>query len=177
MANTVNQVYGATLGEMSSLEILVGTLLFAIQIYCDFAGYSNIARGVAKFLGIDLMLNFNFPIYSKNPKEFWSRWHISLSSWLRDYLYISLGGNKKGHRRTYYNLMLTMLLGGLWHGAAWNFILWGFYQGSLLIIHRMIQFQISIKNNFLKQINIIYKIIMFFIITNYGWLLFRSPVI
>ena len=111
------------------------TVLFAAQIYCDFSGYSDVAIGVAKLLGIDLMTNFNLPYVSRNPGEFWRRWHISLSTWLRDYLYIPLGGSRGGTLKTYRNLMATMLLGGLWHGAAWNFVLWGGYQGAMQVGH------------------------------------------
>lgn len=173
VARTVNQIYGST-GQISWIEVVVGTVLFAIQIYCDFSGYSDIARGTSKLFGIDLMINFNLPYFSKNPREFWSRWHISLSTWLRDYLYIPLGGNRKGSKKTCRNIIITMLLGGLWHGAAWNFVIWGFYHGIILCIHRII---ISIRkfdgipsNNFIVGL----KIAFFFIITLYGWLLFRA---
>jgi D-alanyl-lipoteichoic acid acyltransferase DltB (MBOAT superfamily) len=135
LAPSVDAVFNST-GAVSQTDIVIGTVLFTIQIFCDFSGYSDIARGVSKLLGIDLMVNFNLPYFSKNPSEFWRRWHISLSSWLRDYLYIALGGNRQGKLRTYVNLFLTMLLGGLWHGAAWNYILWGAYQGLLLCVHR-----------------------------------------
>ena len=116
--------------------VVVALYAFAIQIYCDFSGYSDIARGCAKMMGFDIRLNFNLPYFATNPQEFWRRWHISLSSWLRDYLYVPLGGNRKGTRRTCINVMLTMILGGLWHGAAWTFVLWGVYQGVLLTAHR-----------------------------------------
>ena len=109
----------------SSITILLGVIAFGIQIYCDFSGYSDMAIGIAKALGYELPLNFNYPYIAKNITDFWRRWHMSLSFWLRDYLYIPLGGNRKGTRRTYINLMLTMLLGGLWHGASWNFVVWG----------------------------------------------------
>jgi len=117
-------------------EVLVGVLAFTFQIYGDFSGYTDIARGVAKIMGFEFTLNFNLPYFATNPSDFWRRWHISLSQWLRDYLYKSLGGNRGGSLFTYRNLMITMVLGGLWHGAAWNFVLWGFYHGSLLCIHR-----------------------------------------
>jgi D-alanyl-lipoteichoic acid acyltransferase DltB (MBOAT superfamily) len=120
-----------------SPELLAGLVLFSIQIYADFSGYSNIARGLAKLLGLELMKNFEQPYLAANITEFWRRWHISLSSWLRDYLYISLGGNRRGHARTYVNLMLTMLLGGLWHGAAWTFVVWGGLHGLYLAVHKM----------------------------------------
>jgi D-alanyl-lipoteichoic acid acyltransferase DltB (MBOAT superfamily) len=135
LAPVVNAIYGTT-GDVSQSDVAIATALFAVQILCDFSGYSDVARGVSKLLGIDLMVNFNLPYFSRNPSEFWRRWHISLSSWLRDYLYISLGGNRGGEWKTYRNLFLTMLLGGLWHGAAWTFILWGAYQGLLLVAHR-----------------------------------------
>ncbi len=117
---------------------LLAIYAFAFQIYCDFSGYTDTARGVAKLLGIELCLNFNLPYFAANPREFWQRWHISLSTWLRDYLYIPLGGSRGGKGMLYRNLMLTMIIGGLWHGAAWTFILWGFYQGVLLVGHRLL---------------------------------------
>jgi D-alanyl-lipoteichoic acid acyltransferase DltB (MBOAT superfamily) len=120
------------------LAVLLGVYAFAFQIYCDFSGYSDIARGCAKLMGFELMQNFRIPYLSGDPQEFWRRWHISLSTWLRDYLYIPLGGNKKGTLNTYRNLFLTMLLGGLWHGAAWNFVAWGAFQGLLLVVHRLV---------------------------------------
>ena len=133
----------------ASSELLMGLILFSVQIYADFSGYSSIARGTAKWLGIELMENFNQPYLSSNITEFWRRWHISLSTWLKDYLYISLGGNRKGNLRTYINLMITMLLGGLWHGASWTFVVWGGLHGIYLTIHKFI-----IGN---KKINISYK--------------------
>lgn len=125
--------------RFSTLELCTGLLLYSVQIYGDFAGYSNIARGSAQLLGFDLMRNFRHPYFAKNPSDFWRRWHISLSTWLRDYLYIPLGGNRRGRRRTYLNLFATMLLGGLWHGASWNFVLWGFLHGLYLAVHRASQ--------------------------------------
>lgn len=116
--------------------VVLGTVAFALQIYCDFSGYSDVARGSAKILGFDLTLNFNLPYFATSVREFWRRWHISLSTWLRDYLYVSLGGNRGSSDRTYLNLMLTMLLGGLWHGAALNFVLWGIWHGLGLALNR-----------------------------------------
>ena len=124
-------------GNWPSVIIWMATIAFAIQIYCDFSGYSDIAIGIARILGFTLPRNFNHPYSARNPSDFWQRWHISLSSWLRDYLYISLGGNRGSAFATYRNLMLTMLIGGLWHGASWNFVLWGLLHGSLLVIHRL----------------------------------------
>jgi len=137
VAPAVDSVFNSS-GAVSQSDVTLAVVLFAIQIFCDFSGYSDIARGVSKLFGIELILNFNLPYFSRNPSEFWRRWHISLSSWLRDYLYIPLGGNKQGGARTYFNLFVTMLLGGLWHGAAWNYVLWGAYQGALLCGHRFL---------------------------------------
>ena len=127
------------LPDPTGWQTLMAGYGFAFQIYCDFSGYSDIARGCAKLLGMELMLNFAYPYTSVNPAEFWRKWHISLSSWLRDYLYIPLGGNRGGSFMTYRNLSLTMLLGGLWHGATWLFVLWGAYQGVLLVVHRLLK--------------------------------------
>lgn len=117
--------------------LLAGTVLFAIQIYCDFSGYSDMAIGIARMLGFRFKENFAIPYFSKDITEFWRRWHMSLSSWLRDYLYISFGGNRLGKWKTYRNLMLTMLLGGLWHGASWNFVIWGGINGLYLSFEKL----------------------------------------
>lgn len=158
--------------------IMVAVYAFAIQIYCDFSGYTDIARGVAKLLGFELQLNFKLPYFATNPQEFWRRWHISLSSWLRDYLYVPLGGNRKGPRRTCINLMLTMILGGLWHGAAWTFALWGAYQGILLLLHRATMPWIRSRTDKLgdngKRVASALALFAFFHATCLGWLIFRS---
>lgn len=120
----------------SGVENLMGVYGYALQIYCDFSGYSDMAIGIALLLGFHFNLNFNSPYKSASVTEFWRRWHISLSSWLRDYLYISLGGNRHGKFRQYLNLFITMFLGGLWHGASWNFILWGSFHGIALALHK-----------------------------------------
>jgi alginate O-acetyltransferase complex protein AlgI len=116
--------------------VIAAVVAYALQIYCDFSGYTDIAIGVARMIGFDLPENFDMPYLSTSITEFWRRWHMTLSSWLRDYLYIPLGGNRKGPLRTYVNLVLTMLLGGLWHGASWTFVLWGLYHGLGLAIHK-----------------------------------------
>jgi D-alanyl-lipoteichoic acid acyltransferase DltB (MBOAT superfamily) len=131
----VTMVYGKG-ATLTAATVILGTIAFGIQIYCDFSGYSDIARGTARVLGFDIMVNFNLPYAATSITDFWRRWHISLSTWLRDYLYISLGGNRRGTGRTYLNLLITMLLGGLWHGAAWNFVLWGLWHGVGLVVHR-----------------------------------------
>jgi len=133
VAGYVDTVYADFAGH-SAYSIVAATLLFAIQIYCDFSGYTDIARGVARIFGIRLMENFDYPYFSCSMREFWHRWHISLSTWLRDYLYISLGGNRRGAVIWYRNLFVTMVLGGLWHGASANFVAWGAYDGVLLIV-------------------------------------------
>lgn len=120
----------------SGIENLLGVYGYALQIYCDFSGYSDMAIGIALLLGFHFPVNFDSPYKSLSVTEFWRRWHISLSSWLKDYLYISLGGNRKGQVRTYVNLIITMLLGGLWHGASWNFVVWGGLHGFALAVHK-----------------------------------------
>jgi D-alanyl-lipoteichoic acid acyltransferase DltB (MBOAT superfamily) len=152
--------------------IFAGTLAFAIQIYADFSGYSDIARGTAKLLGFELCVNFNKPYVAKTPSDFWRRWHISLSEWLRDYLYIPLGGNRGGGWFTYRNLMLTMVLGGLWHGAAWNFVVWGFWHGLILCIYRLFDIDARLRNRG-RLIGLV-AALSFSVLTLYGWLLFRA---
>jgi len=177
IAMSVNSIYGRVHG-VSWLDTAAATLCFALQIYCDFSGYTDIARGVAKCLGFELMLNFNQPYFARNPSEFWQRWHISLSSWLRDYLYIPLGGSRGGEKKTYRNLMITMLLGGLWHGAAWNFIIWGLYHGAVLCIYRAIghggDTARSARPAGSSPLRAAVATAFFFLITCYGWLLFRA---
>jgi alginate O-acetyltransferase complex protein AlgI len=128
--------YFAVAPTQTALSAWIAVLLYAVQIYCDFSGYTDMAIAAARLLGYDLTVNFNFPYFARNLTDFWRRWHISLSTWLRDYLYIPLGGNRGSLLFTYRNLMLTMLLGGLWHGAAWGFVVWGALHGAGLILHR-----------------------------------------
>lgn len=137
LAPIVNQVF-ATPGRYGSITVALGVIAFSLQIYGDFAGYTDIARGTARLFGVDLMENFNAPYLSRGFSEFWRRWHVSLSTWLRDYLYIPLGGNRGGLVAIARNLMLTMLLGGLWHGAAWGFVVWGGLHGVYLIAERAV---------------------------------------
>jgi len=162
----------------NGMLVLVALYSFAFQIFCDFAGYSNIARGVSKCMGFEIMVNFNLPYFATNPRDFWKRWHISLSTWLRDYLYIPLGGDKNGLLKTYRNLCITMLLGGLWHGAAWTFVLWGAYHATLLILHRMlnvlfrgVRFTAGVLAQ--RAWNAV-KVICFFHLICFGWLIFRA---
>ncbi|MHC4871949.1 MAG: MBOAT family O-acyltransferase [Planctomycetota bacterium] len=153
----------------------LAVICYAIQIYCDFSGYSDMAIGTARMLGYDFNVNFNHPYTAVSLDDFWRRWHISLSSWLRDYLYIPLGGNRKGRRRTYINLMLVMLLGGLWHGASWNFVIWGAIHGGGLAITKFAR-ELNNSKNLLKN-NLLNNCIgwtatMFFVLT--AWVFFRS---
>src|SRR5215469_15435482 len=133
-----NAAFGGKFGPPDIPVVLLGTYAFAWQIYGDFSGYSDIARGAAQILGFHFMVNFRQPYFAQSLQEFWRRWHISLSTWLRDYLYISLGGNRKGENRTMSNLLTTMLLGGLWHGANWTFVVWGALHGFVLSIERFV---------------------------------------
>jgi alginate O-acetyltransferase complex protein AlgI len=137
LAPLVDVIFSHPEGQ-SSIVIMLGAMLFAIQIYCDFSGYTDIARAISRMFGVEIPINFNFPYFSTSMTQFWRRWHISLSSWLRDYLYIPLGGSRISIPMTYVNLMITMLLGGLWHGASWNFVVWGGYQGALLAGNKLL---------------------------------------
>jgi D-alanyl-lipoteichoic acid acyltransferase DltB (MBOAT superfamily) len=161
----------------SGLEVLIGLYAFAFQIYGDFSGYSDIARGLSKWMGIELNLNFRFPYFVRSPQAFWRNWHISLSTWLRDYLYFPLGGNRGTPLATYRNLMVTMILGGLWHGAAWPFVFWGVYQGMLLVIYRWVS-ELPSARRWVGSLErpawrVVGWIVMFHL-TCYGWLLFRA---
>ena len=161
----------------SGFECLMGIYGYALQIYCDFSGYSDMAIGIALLLGFRFPKNFDAPYKSATITEFWRRWHISLSSWLRDYLYISLGGNRKGRVRTYVNLLLTMLLGGLWHGAAVRFILWGALHGVALALHKMWMAVVPWAKINGKDMNIVLRvagIVLTFNLVCFGWLLFRA---
>jgi alginate O-acetyltransferase complex protein AlgI len=172
LAPIADNVFGSP-AVASGAVVLVGVYAFALQIYCDFSGYTDIARGVAKLLGIELMVNFDRPYIAKNPSDFWRRWHISLSQWLRDYLYISLGGSRGGRFQTYRNLLLTMVLGGLWHGAAWNFVLWGIYHGLLLVVHRAATVDLGLLKHESRLSAALSRVLMFHAVC-YGWLLFRA---
>ena len=176
LAGIVSSAYGAG-SSASGTEVLVATYAFAFQIYGDFAGYSNMARGISKLLGIELNVNFRFPYFVASPQEFWRHWHISLSTWLRDYLYIPLGGSRGSELATQRNLMITMVLGGLWHGADWRFVLWGAYQGLILVVARGIgrwstPRGIAVAPGLHWQ-RVLLTVVMFHV-TCYGWLIFRA---
>jgi alginate O-acetyltransferase complex protein AlgI len=173
LASTADLVYGEA-ERVATLDAWLGTLAFSGQIFCDFAGYSTTAIGVALCLGFSLPNNFRFPYAAIGFSDFWKRWHISLSSWLRDYLYIPLGGNRKGNIRTYVNLMLTMLIGGLWHGASWTFVVWGGLHGLYLAVERWILARwgkAEIGNNTL--VRILLALLTYFLV-NITWVFFRA---
>jgi D-alanyl-lipoteichoic acid acyltransferase DltB (MBOAT superfamily) len=175
MAPICNDVY-QSYWEHQGLTVLLATVAFAFQIYCDFSAYSDIARGCGKLLGFDLMVNFRLPYFAVSPSDFWRRWHISLSTWLRDYLYIPLGGNRGSKFNTQRNLMLTMLLGGLWHGASWNFVLWGFFHGLILAIYRIADkrpIDAPVKT-MADRFSFFSRLAIMTVLTLIGWVLFRA---
>lgn len=176
IADTVAPLVDKTfaLEDPTMADAWLGAFAYTLQLYFDFSGYSDMAIGLGLMMGFRFMENFNHPYISRSITEFWRRWHISLSAWLRDYLYIPLGGNRKGVKRTYINLFLTMLLGGLWHGANWTFIIWGAFHGGILALER---FANSFKNDRAAPVpalkNIILLPVTFFLVIM-GWVMFRS---
>ena len=156
------------------LDAWLGTLAFSGQIFCDFAGYSTTAIGVALCLGFSLPDNFRFPYAAIGFSDFWRRWHISLSSWLRDYLYIPLGGNRKGPGRTYVNLMITMLLGGLWHGASWTFVVWGGLHGAYLAVERFLVARLGHQGVWRKWFARVLLALLTYFLVNITWVFFRA---
>ena len=175
IAPLVDSVFVNPIG-LDSFTIILGTIGFGIQIYGDFSGYSDIAIGAALILGFKLPQNFNNPYFAISPSDFWRRWHISLSSWLRDYLYIPLGGNQRSRGRNYFNLMTVMFLGGLWHGASWNFVVWGILHGAYLAIHKVItNIFPGLKNSlfFKSKIGKIISILVTQYLIFFTWITFR----
>ena len=178
VAILVNTVYNSPY-DYNGISFIIATIFFAIQLYCDFSGYSDIAIGCAKLFGIDLMENFKSPYFSKSVKEFWTRWHISLSTWFKDYLYIPLGGNRKGTIRTYFNLMVTFLVSGIWHGANWTFVLWGglngFYQIIGAIKNKFFEYiGFNIKNKYINNFLNIFRILITFSLICFSLIFFRA---
>ena len=175
LASLTTTVFSNPVG-LDSFAIIVATIAFGLQIYADFSGYSDIAIGAALILGFKFPMNFNKPYFATSPSDFWRRWHISLSSWLRDYLYIPLGGNKKSNIRTYLNLFIVMFLGGLWHGASWNFVIWGVLHGSYLAMHKMIVNKFPSLGNlsfFKTKIGIVFSIFITQYFVFLAWIPFR----
>ncbi len=177
LGTIVDLVY--SMNDPTSVEVLMATYAFALQIYCDFSGYSNMARGVSHFFGIKLITNFNLPYLSKTPREFWRRWHISLSMWARDYIYIPLGGKSSAFKGLM-PLFISFFLIGLWHGAGWNFIAWGIYWFVVTMIYRLISWPLSslepkiLNNKIVQWMSSAISIIVFFNITCVSWILFRA---
>jgi alginate O-acetyltransferase complex protein AlgI len=168
IADFVNLVYDAP-RQYNGTALMVATLLFSIQIYCDFSGYTDIALGVARMMGYQLRINFLQPYFSKSPGEFWRRWHISLSTWFRDYVYIPLGGNRVSVPRHYANLMVTFLISGLWHGANWTFVIWGGLHGVYLIASQMVE----PWTDRLRGMGLVKTVVTFGLVT-YAWIFFRA---
>jgi D-alanyl-lipoteichoic acid acyltransferase DltB (MBOAT superfamily) len=171
--NFVDRVFDAP-ALYSGLENLFAVYGYALQIYCDFSGYSDMAIGIALLLGFRFPLNFDSPYQSKSITEFWRRWHISLSTWLRDYLYISLGGNRKGQLRTYANQMITMLLGGLWHGASWRFIIWGALHGAALSLHKLYRTRFPKPSATHVPLRNFLNVLLTFHFVCFCWIFFRA---
>lgn len=159
--------------SFSGLNCLFASFMYSVQIYADFAGYSFMAIGVAKLLGFDLINNFNHPYFSTSVTDFWRRWHISLSRWLKDYVYIPLGGNRCSKARNYLNIMATFLVSGIWHGANWTFILWGLFHGICQVIEKRFGLQKSESKGLIRFV----RILVTFLIVSFAWILFRSPTI
>ena len=168
---------GAFAGPAGGAHLWLATIAFGLQIYGDFSGYCDVARGASRCLGVELVENFEAPYFAANITEFWRRWHISLSTWFRDYLYIPLGGNRAGKGRTLFNLALTMLLCGLWHGASWTFVAWGAWHGALLLVHRlMVGDRRRAAPDFASAPSralFVAKVLGTFVLVTYGWMLFR----
>ena len=170
----VDQVYETPM-IFSSFSVFLGVIAYSFQIYFDFSGYSDMAIGAAKMLGYDLPVNFNLPYLAHNVTELWKRWHITLSTWLMKYVYISLGGNRKGKARTYCNLVLTMVIGGIWHGANWTYVIWGLLHGIALAIHKA---WMTLTGSNQKKHSIpsnIVSIVVTFLFTTFCWIFFRAP--
>lgn len=178
LAIVVNSAY-KTPGAISGLSLLVATYFFAFQIYCDFSGYTDISRGASRIMGIELMQNFKLPYFSKSISEFWRRWHISLSSWFSDYVYISLGGNRCSKRKWFRNLMIVFILSGLWHGAAWTYVIWGALNGLYLVIGNMTKNMRQKLANALyldkvPQLHKVVKVFITFHLICFSWIFFRA---
>ena len=166
LAKSAGLIFAMPLEEVTGVMAWIASVLYLFQIYYDFSGYSDMAIGLGKMFGFEFSENFNYPYMSLSIREFWRRWHISLSTWFREYVYIPLGGNKKGQKRTYINLMIVFFLTGLWHGASYNFIFWGLFHGFFSILERL-GLEKFLKKN--KVIAFVYT----FLVVNVGWIFFR----
>jgi D-alanyl-lipoteichoic acid acyltransferase DltB (MBOAT superfamily) len=173
LAMFVNQVYGEP-AAYKGIPLIISTIFFAFQIFCDFSGYSDIARGCAKCMGYDLMLNFDRPYRSTSIGEFWRRWHISLSTWFRDYVYISLGGNRVSKYQWYFNILVVFLLSGIWHGSNWTFVIWGLLHGLYLVFESMFYQQFpQWRDCNLKSVVLLQRFIVFALVV-FAWVFFRA---
>jgi len=172
LALYVDSVYN-NVYQHTGLTFIVATILFAFQIFCDFAGYSSIAIGIARIMGFKLMTNFNRPYFASSISDFWHRWHISLSTWFRDYFYIPLGGSRVGIPRWYLNLFLTFLISGLWHGANWTFVIWGALHGVYIVIENMLKLQVK-KGQKISAFKKLLRILTVFILVDFAWIFFRA---
>jgi alginate O-acetyltransferase complex protein AlgI len=173
MAPFVDQTFSSA-STAGAIQLIAGAYAFGLQIYGDFSGYSSIARGSSRLLGIELMRNFEQPYLSRNITEFWRTWHVSLSSWLHDYLYVPLGGNRGSRLATYRNLMITMLLGGLWHGAAWTFVIWGGLHGVFLSVHRRFGRHVSRGYQGRFTLRDLLPALLTFNLVSFAWVFFRA---
>jgi D-alanyl-lipoteichoic acid acyltransferase DltB (MBOAT superfamily) len=158
----------------SGSTLVLGAVLFAIQIYCDFSGYSDIATGVARLFGIELLRNFAFPYFSKNIKEFWQRWHISLTSWFKDYIYVPMGGSRKGLIKQVRNIFVIFMLSALWHGAGWTFLAWGLLHATYFMLYVLLAKQPSKLSHPVPPVNKVIGIISTFAVTTFAWIFFRA---
>ena len=182
LAPLVNNIYG-NYQEFGGGALWLGAIYFAFQIYCDFSGYSDIAIGISKLFGFELMSNFKVPYFSRNIGEFWRRWHISLSTWFRDYLYIPLGGSKEGKWKSLRNVFIIFLVSGFWHGANWTFIVWGLFHSILFIPsfvfknNRKYVSSVIAENSFMPSLKELFQVLITFLLVTIGWVFFRSETI
>ena len=167
MAKTADEVFGLNMADMSTQEAWMGIIAYTFQIYFDFSGYSDMAIGLGKMFGFQINENFNYPYIASSIKDFWRRWHISLSSWFKEYLYIPLGGNRKGTLKTYRNLMIVFFMTGLWHGASWNFVVWGLWHGLFIVLERMLPIEKFLRWHLVQSAYTMLVVIC-------GWVFFRA---
>lgn len=167
MAKTADEIFGLGMGDVSTLTAWIGITAYTFQIYFDFSGYSEMAIGLGKMFGFDINENFNRPYIARSIQDFWRRWHISLSTWFKEYLYIPLGGNREGTVKTYRNLLIVFFTTGLWHGASWNFVIWGLYHGIFLVLERIVKIERTLKFQVLQSVYTLVVVIV-------GWVFFRA---
>ncbi|WP_424244260.1 alginate O-acetyltransferase complex protein AlgI [Elusimicrobium posterum] len=166
-AKTADTVFALNMAQYGTVSAWIGILAYTLQIYFDFSGYSDMAIGLSKMFGFDIKQNFNYPYISQSIKEFWRRWHISLSTWFKEYLYIPLGGNRRGAVRTYVNLLIVFFATGLWHGASWNFVVWGMYHGLFLVLERLLPIEKKLRFGFIRNFYAVFVVVV-------GWVFFRA---